>query len=131
MSVFSVESSDSQEQARVLIVGGGVAGLEAALALRALARDRVSTTLLAPAQEFVYRPMTVREPFAFSRANRYSLAEFASDIGGKLLPTALKWVPPAGGVVHPKAGRQLGYDALVLALGAKLYPRFKHTLTID
>ena len=35
---------------RVLIVGGGVAGLEAALALRELAGERVATTLLAPAR---------------------------------------------------------------------------------
>ena len=57
---------------RVLIAGGGVAGLEAALALRELAGDRVATTLLAPAAEFVYRPMTVREPFAYSAARHVS-----------------------------------------------------------
>ena len=34
---------------RVLIVGGGVAGLEAALALRDLAGERVATTVLTPA----------------------------------------------------------------------------------
>ena len=33
---------------RVVIAGGGVAGLEATLALRALAADRVSVTILAP-----------------------------------------------------------------------------------
>jgi flavin-dependent dehydrogenase len=61
MSVFSVERNDSKDLLQVLIAGGGVAGLEAALALEDLAKDRVSTTLLAPAREFVYRPMTVRE----------------------------------------------------------------------
>lgn len=108
-----------------------MAGLEAALALQDLAKDRISTTLLAPSPEFVYRPMTVREPFAYSRAKRYSLEEIASDIGVELVPDGFGWLDAASQVVHTEAGRQLGYDALVLALGAKLYPRFKHTLTID
>ena len=29
--------------------------------------------VLAPNDEFVYRPMTVREPFAFAAAKRYPL----------------------------------------------------------
>ena len=34
-------------------------------------------------------------------------------------------------MVHTAAGERLHYDALLLALGARLYPRFKHTTTID
>ena len=37
---------------RVVIAGGGVAGLEALLALRDMAGDRVDLTLLAPEAEF-------------------------------------------------------------------------------
>ena len=70
---------------RVLIVGGGVAGLEAALALRDLAGERVATTLLAPAAEFVYRPMRVREPFGYSEARHYPLDEISRDIGVELV----------------------------------------------
>jgi sulfide:quinone oxidoreductase len=64
--------STNSEPFRALIVGGGVAGLEAALALRDLAGDRVQTTLLSPDPDFVYRPMTVREPFGFSPANLFA-----------------------------------------------------------
>jgi sulfide:quinone oxidoreductase len=123
--------SESPDDRRVLIVGGGVAGLEAALALNDLAKDCVTTTLLAPDQEFVYRPMTVREPFAYSRAKRYSVEEIANDVGLELIVDSFKWLDPPAQIVHTEGGRTLGYDALVLALGAKLYPRFKHTLTID
>jgi hypothetical protein len=42
-------------RSRVLIVGGGVAGLETLLALRALAGDRVDITILAPELKFVNR----------------------------------------------------------------------------
>ena len=38
---------------RVLIAGGGVAGLEALLALRDLAGDRVELTLLSPETDFI------------------------------------------------------------------------------
>ena len=39
----------SRGRPHVLIAGGGVAGLETLLALRALAADRVDITILAPA----------------------------------------------------------------------------------
>ena len=54
---------------RVVIVGGGVAGLEALLALDDLGGDRVSLTLVAPQPDFVYRPLLVEEPFG-PRADR-------------------------------------------------------------
>src|SRR4051794_41558931 len=44
---------------RVLIAGGGVAALEAVLALRALAGERVRLELLAPGEDFVQRPSSV------------------------------------------------------------------------
>jgi len=43
------------DRLRVLIAGGGVAALEALLALRALAGHLISVTLLAPEPEIVYR----------------------------------------------------------------------------
>jgi len=116
---------------RVVIVGGGVAGLEAALALRELAGDRIATTMLAPATEFVYRPMRVREPFGYSEARRYPLDEICRDIGTDLVRDAFKWLEPDARAVHTEAGEKLEYDALVLAPGAVLKPRFKHALTVD
>src|SRR5262245_12223371 len=48
----------------VLIIGGGPAALEAALALNRLAGERVSATLLAPETNLTYRPLSVLAPFA-------------------------------------------------------------------
>jgi sulfide:quinone oxidoreductase len=124
-------SSRSEDTLRVVIAGAGVAGLEAALALRELAGGRVSTTLLAGSSEFVYRPMTVREPFGYSLAKHYRLDEIASDIGADLVQDNFKWLDPATRAVHTETGRKLEYDALVLAMGARLYPRFEYALTID
>jgi sulfide:quinone oxidoreductase len=125
---FAVPSADPFN---VLIVGGGVAGLEAALALRELGGGRIATTMIAPNPEFVYRPMSVREPFGYAEARRYPLDELARDIGVELLVDSFKWLDPERSVLHTEAGEQLSYDAVLLALGARLYARFEHALTID
>jgi sulfide:quinone oxidoreductase len=116
---------------RALIAGGGVAALEAALALRELAGDRVSTTLLAPGPEFVYRPLRVREPFGYSTAKTYPLGEIARDVGADLVQDSFTSLDGDRCVVHTERGAELEYDALLLALGARLRPAFSHGLTID
>jgi sulfide:quinone oxidoreductase len=124
-------ADSSSEPFNVLIVGGGVAGLEAALALRELGGGRIATTMIAPNPEFVYRPMSVREPFGYAEARRYPLDELARDIGVELLVDSFKWLDPERAVLHTEAGEQLSYDAVLIALGARLYARFEHALTID
>lgn len=116
---------------RVLIAGGGVAALEAALALRDLAGDRVDLRLLAPEPTFGYRPLEVREPFAGPAAPRYGLSDLAAGIDAELIGDGLAWVDAAGRTAWTQAGAALRYDALILALGAKPYVRHTHAHTID
>jgi sulfide:quinone oxidoreductase len=116
---------------RVLIVGGGVAALETALALHDLAAETVAITALAPNSEFVYRPTTVREPFAYGAAARYPLAPILADVGAELIADSLGWVDHREHVVHTASDTPIEYDALVLALGAHVCPRYKHAVTID
>ena len=123
--------TESTNPLNVLIAGGGTAALEASLALRELAGDRVATTLLAPDADFVYRPMRVREPFAGPAARRYPLAAFARDAGVELRRDAFKWLDPSRHTVHTQAGAELSYDALLLAMGARLEPCFRYAITLD
>jgi sulfide:quinone oxidoreductase len=116
---------------KVVIAGGGVAGLEGALALRHLAGDRVQIEMLAPDPDFVYRPMTVREPFAYGRAQRYPLDRMAADIGVELRAQSFAWVDPKARIAYTDDGVEIPYDALLLALGARIHTRFTHAYTID
>ena len=119
------------DKLRVNIVGGGVAALESALALSHLASELTDVTILAPNHEFVYRPMVVREPFAYGAASRYPLQRIASDAGATLLKEQLAWIDPGKQTVHTETGKAIEYDALLLALGAHASPRYEHALTID
>jgi sulfide:quinone oxidoreductase len=116
---------------RVVIVGGGVAALEAALALADLAGDRTDVTVIAPNTEFVYRPMVVREPFAYAQARRYPLAPIVHDAGATLLRGELAWIDRAQQTLHTQDDEAIGYDALILALGARVSKRYQHALLID
>ena len=126
-----VSVADGSEPFRVVIAGGGVAGVEAALALRDLARDRVALTIVAPNPELVYRPMAVLEPFAYAPARGFPLAEIAEDLGVNLIVDRLEWVDAQQRTAHTQEGQALGYDALVIAMGARAVGRFAHAVTID
>jgi sulfide:quinone oxidoreductase len=116
---------------RVSIVGGGVAAVEAALALSDLASEQADVTVIAPNDELVYRPMTVTEPFAFGGARHYSLAPIVADAGARLLVDKLDWIEPQKNMLHTEAGETIEYDALILAMGGRPCPRFEHVTTID
>src|SRR5215218_2214902 len=109
----------SSRPRRVLVAGGGVAGLETVLALQALAGDRVEIELLAPARHFTYRPLAVAEPFRSDSVRRIPLAAIAEDRGVRLHRDALGRVLPEDRAVETQGGARLEYDTLVLALGAR------------
>ncbi len=124
-------SNDTNGRLRVLIAGGGVAALEAALALHELAAEETAVTVLAPNEELVNRPMTVREPFAYPRASHYPLAPIVSDAGAELVSDELAWIEPDRRVVHTKGGAEIEYDVLLLAIGARIHSRYKHAITVN
>src|SRR5215207_7711434 len=82
----------SSEGARVVIAGGGVAGIEALLALRDLAGDRAKLTLVAPQPDFLYKPLLVEEPFGLNPAERRELAPVTEEVGATLVQAPLSGV---------------------------------------
>jgi sulfide:quinone oxidoreductase len=104
--------------ARVLVAGGGVAALEAALALRHLATDLVDVELLAPESHFWYRPLAVVEPFEAGRVHGVELAELAEACGARFTPGLLASVDSDEYVAHTAAGGAIEYDVFLFAGGA-------------
>jgi sulfide:quinone oxidoreductase len=103
----------------VVIVGGGVAGLEALLALSKLADGLVDVELVSPSDEFVYRPLLVAEPFGSADVLKIELERVVRDAGARHTRDALVSVDPDTRTVTTASGNTLGYDALLIALGAR------------
>jgi sulfide:quinone oxidoreductase len=120
----SASEARTRDPIRVLIAGGGVAALEAALALRKLASDKVRLTILTPAADFIYQPTAVLEPYSHRPPRRLSLAEFAAKVDADLERDAAVSVDVPAGLLHTQERRELPYDALLVATGA----RTRHTL---
>jgi sulfide:quinone oxidoreductase len=104
---------------RVLIAGGGVAALEAALALRHLAEERVAIELLSPEPYFWYRPLSVLEPFEAGEVHGVELIELARACGALVTLGALDSVEVGSHLARTCAGQELEYDALLVAVGAR------------
>jgi len=111
-------SGPAHERLSVLIAGGGVAAVEALLALRELVGQRVEITLLSPEREFLYRPVTVAEAFDRGEARAYQLGEIVAYGGGRLVWDSLASVEPEKHTAVTGTGEQLTYDALIVAAGA-------------
>jgi len=114
---------------KVLIAGAGPAGLEAALALHDLAGDHVEITLLAPEEELTYRPLSVADPFSLAVTRRYPLDAIARDLGIERVADRLASVDAGAHVVHTAGGLELGWDALLVALGAGAEPVLERATT--
>ena len=115
----------------VIVAGGGVAGLEAVLALHAQAGDRVEITLLEPSIELVDRPMLVARPFAAGHADRTPIARIIGPTGATHRREALASVDTDARTVTTDTGDTLHYDSLVLALGARAVPAYEHATTFS
>jgi sulfide:quinone oxidoreductase len=103
----------------VLIAGGGVAGLETLLALRALSGDRLDITILAPELKFVNRSMSAQQPFKVQRGRGFRLEDAAAELGARWHRGALDRVVHAEHRAVTRDRDSLSYDMLVLALGAR------------
>ncbi|MEX0601468.1 MAG: FAD-dependent oxidoreductase [Rhodothermales bacterium] len=102
-----------------MIVGGGLAGLEAALYLGTVLGDDVSITMISNRDRFVYRPFLTYLAFGLSPDRiEIDLEEFATQHGIRLHVGTVESVDPQRRIVEFN-GHSLAYDALILATGAR------------
>jgi sulfide:quinone oxidoreductase len=112
-------TQQTSPRSRVVIAGGGVAAVEAMLALRDLAGDRVEVELHAPRPSFVYRPLAVGEPFVAGGILEFDLADLATRAGATFHPDSIDNVEPENHRAVTAEGREIDYDHLLIATGAR------------
>lgn len=114
---------------RVVIAGAGVAGLEALIALRDLAGDRVRITMVAPATEFWIEAAAVAPLIERPAPARYDVAQLCAEQDAEFLNDAVTRVDVHERVIATADGHELPYDSLLVALGAERREAFPGTTT--
>jgi sulfide:quinone oxidoreductase len=114
---------------RVVIVGGGVAGLEALMAVRDLAGDRADVTLVDPRPDFVYKPLLVEEPFDLGPAERHELAPLAAELGAEFVMRGAKRVRASEHKLELDDGSEIDYAFLMVCVGGRFHPALKAART--
>ena len=102
----------------IVIAGGGIAGLEALIALHGHLGSTARIELLEGNTDLVERQNAVAEPFGGAPARRFDLVRIAADHGAHLRPDRLASVDTEAHRVRTVRGDTLDYDALLIAVGA-------------
>jgi sulfide:quinone oxidoreductase len=118
-SVAFILESMHRGQTKVTIVGGGVAALEALIALRGLAEERVALELITPKAHWAYRPLAVAEPFGLGEAKTYDLVQIARDHGAALHLAGVQSVDTNARTLATWDGRTMPYQILLVAVGTQ------------
>ena len=116
---MTVRHANGGERPRMLVAGGGVAALEALLALHELAGRHVRLALLAAGTEFLNRPASVAAPFGLGGPGPVPFAEVAQRCDADLHRGTLAGVDQDARVALTADGGRLPYAALVVAVGAR------------
>ena len=106
------------DEFQVVIAGGGVAALEAVLAIRALEESPTAIELLSPSRDFRLQALSVAEPFG-GDARTLDLAEFCAEHDVVYRPAGVAEVGCGPQRILTDRGVVVFYDALLMATGAR------------
>lgn len=101
------------------------------MAVRGLAEDRVTLTLIAPDLEFLYKPLVVEEPFSSQPAERRALAPIAEEFGAELVQGAVSEVAPERHELRLEDGRAVPYDATIVCVGGRPRRAFRSAVSFE
>ncbi len=113
----------------ILVAGGGIAGLELALALADLGHGEFQITMMAPEPEFEFKPLSVEEPFTGQPAERHELASALAEFGGEFILGALSAVDVEAHTVTHGYSATRSYDALAVCIGGRARPAYDGVAT--
>lgn len=105
---------------KVLIIGGGVGGVEAMVALYDLCGDRVEIAVHAPRRELLYRPLAVTEPFGVGEVLKFDLQQLTERCGASFFLDSIVSVDTDGQRATTHDGDEVDYDYLIVASGVRL-----------
>lgn len=114
----------------VLIAGGGVAALEALLALHERLGSSRRITMLAPVGEFRYRPLAAYRGLTPGLRTTVDLHEIAAEHDAEYLRDHLASVRTATSEADTRGGSRIAYEALVVAIGAIAINPFPGAVTL-
>jgi sulfide:quinone oxidoreductase len=115
-----VAEDKRSDRQRVLIAGAGVAGIEAALALQDLGRDRLDVVIHDQRREFFFRAFAVGQPYGTGSTFRYDLGELAALSGASFEAKSIFSVDHGSRAAVTRDGERLRYDHLIVAPGARM-----------
>jgi len=117
------------QRLRIVVAGGGVAGVELALALHHLAAELVHVTIVSPDPSFECKALRTAQPFSADHMRRHALCDLADEVGAELVIDSVTAVDADRHAVLLSHGDVAHYDCLVLAIGGRHRQAFSRALT--
>jgi sulfide:quinone oxidoreductase len=117
------------QRLRIAVAGGGVAGVELALALHHLAAELVQVTILSPDPSFQCKALRTAQPFSADHMRCHALCDLADELGAELIIDSVMAVDADRHAVLLSGGELVHYDCLVLATGGHHREAFSRALT--
>jgi hypothetical protein len=112
-----------QVNPRIVVLGGGFAGLEAVFYLRRLLGDRVGLTLVSERDYFLFKPNMIYIPFGVSPDKfKMSIGPAARRKHIDLVVSRATRIDQRAKTVTTEDGMIMAYDYLVVATGAAMRP---------
>ena len=115
---------------RLVVIGSGVAAIEAVLALDALARQYVEVTLLSPTGALSLAARLPERALWAEDAPRHDVCRLGRLPQVSVVRDAARSVDVAGHVVTGTSGRRYSYDFLLVATGAAMRPSIPGALVL-
>lgn len=113
------EAAKADRSFRVIVAGGGVAALEAVLALAEAGSGSLDVRLVCPEPSFSLRALSVAQPFGGDAPRTLDLEEFCAEHHAGYSRDAVSEVWGEQQRVLADSGEEHFYDALLLATGTR------------
>jgi sulfide:quinone oxidoreductase len=111
---------------RVVVAGSGIAGVEALLGLRELVPG-AELVLVSPAHEFLHQSLS-DVASSMGGMTRYPLERICADLGAERITDVVLEVDAGAGKLVTRGHGELGYDAVLVAAGARRVMSLDHAL---